>query len=231
MREHEQARALARALVRTGNSLGVHSQALITDMNQPLGRAVGNSLEVLECIELLRGQFHESARPVLDLSIELAARMVVLSGIEKSIEAGRERVRGVHESGAALECFRKNVTAQGGDPAVCDDPARVLPLTANAIRVESRRSGFINRIETEEIGHAIAEAGGGRVRTEDQIDPAVGFLAEAKIGTELNFGDLIGTVYCADSDRGLRAAERIQKAYDVGDEETVQPELIKEVIE
>src|SRR2546430_3854291 len=98
MREPDRARELARALVTTGNSLGVKSQALITDMNQPLGRAVGNSVEVLECIELLRGEVHEGARPVLDLSIELAARMIVLSGLEPSVAAASARVRKVHES-------------------------------------------------------------------------------------------------------------------------------------
>jgi pyrimidine-nucleoside phosphorylase len=231
MRKYDRAKALARALVQTGNSLGVRSQALITDMNQPLGRAVGNSIEVLECIELLRNQFHEGARPVLDLSIELAARMVVLTGLEESVEEGRVRIKRVHESGAALECFRKNISAQGGDPRVCDDPAQVLPLTANAIKVESGRSGFVSTIDTEEIGHAIAEAGGGRVRTEDQIDPTVGFLAEVRIGDELCERGLIGTVYCPDSGRGRRAAERIQKAYEVGDERLAVPELIKEVID
>src|SRR5207245_7666268 len=100
-------------------SLGVRSQALITDMNQPLGRAVGNSVEVRECIELLRGEVHEGARPVLDLAIELAARMVVLSGLEAKVLDASARIRRVHESGAALEYFRKNVEAQGGDPRVC----------------------------------------------------------------------------------------------------------------
>src|SRR5437899_3088546 len=102
MREPDKAKQLACALVKTGNSLGVRSQALITDMNQPLGRAVGNSVEVLECIELLRGEVHEGARPVLDLSIELAARMIVLSCLEPSIEAARARITRVYESGAAL---------------------------------------------------------------------------------------------------------------------------------
>src|SRR5207249_6230385 len=100
MRERDRARELAQALVKTGNSLGVKSQALITDMNQPLGRAVGNSVEVLESIELLRGEVHEGARPVLDLSVELAARMIVLSGLELTVEAASARARKVHESGA-----------------------------------------------------------------------------------------------------------------------------------
>jgi pyrimidine-nucleoside phosphorylase len=232
MREPDRARALARALVTTGNRLGVRSQALITDMNQPLGRAVGNSLEVLECIELLRGEVNEGARPVLDLSIELAARMIVLSGLESSVEAARLRVQEIHRSGAALECFRKNVEAQGGDPRVCDDPAATLPLTEKAIKVESPRSGFVVKVETEEIGHAIAEAGGGRVRMEDQIDLAVGFLAGVKIGNEIRSGDPIGLVYCEDADRGQLAAARIKAAYEIGDAPPAElPVLIKEVIE
>jgi pyrimidine-nucleoside phosphorylase len=231
MRELDRARELARALVKTGNSLGVRSQALITDMNQPLGRAVGNSVEVRECIELLRGEFDEGARPVLDLSIELAARMVVLSRLESSVEKARARIQQVHGSGAALECFRKNVEAQGGDPRVCDDPAGVLPLTDKVFKVESPRSGFVTRIDTEEIGHAIAEAGGGRVRMEDTIDPTVGFVSEVKIGAEVRSSDAIGLVYCTDANRGQQAAARIQAAYEIGDQPPELPVLVKEVID
>ena len=231
MREEERSRALASALVKTGNSLGVRSQALITDMNQPLGRTVGNSIEVLECIELLRGEAADGARPVLDLSIELAARMVVLAGLETSVESARLSIQRVHESGQALDCFRRNVEAQGGDPRVCDNPGGILPLTDRSVKVESRRSGFVTKVNTEEIGHAIAEAGGGRVRMEDKIDPAVGFLAEVKIGDELHAGELIGLVYCDDANRGQRAAARIQAAYELGDGPVESPLLIKEVID
>lgn len=231
MREEERSRALASALVKTGNSLGVRSQALITDMNQPLGRTVGNSIEVLECVELLRGEAADGARPVLDLSIELAARMVVLAGLETSVESARLSIQRVHESGQALDCFRRNVEAQGGDPRVCDDPGGILPLTDRSVKVESRRSGFVTKVNTEEIGHAIAEAGGGRVRMEDKIDPAVGFLAEVKIGDELHTGEVIGLVYCDDANRGQRAAARIQAAYELGDAPVEPPLLIKEVID
>ena len=232
MRELNRSRALASALVTTGNSLGVRSQALITDMNQPLGRAVGNSLEVLECIELLRNEVNEGARPVLELSIELAARMVVLAGIDKSVEAARERIQRVHESGAAFECFRRNVEGQGGNPRVCDDPAGILPLTDRAVKVESPRSGFIISVKTDEIGHAIAEAGGGRVRIEDKIDVKVGFLGAVKIGDEMRAGDAIGTVFCDDINRGEQASRRIQAAYEIADGPPAElPLLIKEVID
>ena len=201
-------------------------------MNQPLGRAVGNAVEVRECIQLLRGEFDEGARPVLDLSIELAARMVVLSHLEASIEKARAQIQQVHASGAALECFRKNVGAQGGDPRVCDDPAGVLPLTDKVFKVESARSGFVRQIDTEEVGHAIAEAGGGRVRVEDKIDPAVGFVSEVKIGDEVRSSDMIGSVYCADLNRGQEAATRIRAAYEIADEPPRElPVLIREVID
>ena len=231
MRQQDRARELAHALVKTGNSLGVRSQALITDMNQPLGRAVGNSVEVLECIQLLRGETEEGAQPVLDLSIELAARMVVLAKMEDSVEAARDRVKRVRESGAAVECFQKNVEAQGGDPRVCDEPARVLPLTDKCVKVESPRSGFVVSVNTGEIGHAIAEAGGGRVRIDDRIDPTVGFVRSVKIGDEIRGGESIGMVFCNDPSRGQQAAARIQAAYQIGDERPKIPQLIKEVID
>ena len=231
MRERDRAKELAQALVKTGNSLGVKSQALITDMNQPLGRAVGNSVEVLECIELLRGEVNESAKPVLDLSIELAARMIVLAHLDETIDAARARIRKVHESGAALESFRRNVEAQGGDPRACDQPSKILPLTETSFKVESPRSGFIVAVDTEEIGHAIAEAGGGRVRIEDTIDPTVGFVSEVKIGDEVRAGHVIGSVYCARQDRGERTAARIRAAYIIGDQAPEALQLIKEVIE
>ena len=232
MREHDRAQELARALVTTGNSLGVRSQALITDMNQPLGQAVGNSVEVLECIQLLRGELSAGARPVLELSIELAARMVTLVQLEPSVAAARDRIRKAYESGDALECFRRNVQAQGGDVRVCDDPRRILPLTATTFKVESRRAGFVVKIDTEEIGNAIAEAGGGRVRVEDRIDPRVGFLAEVKIGDQLRAGDPLGLVFCDEVARGERAALRIKGAYHVSEEPPQQlPALVKEVIE
>lgn len=231
MSEEDRARELARALVKTGNSLGVRSQALLTDMNQPLGQAVGNSVEVLECIQLLRGEIADAARPVLDLSVELAARMLVLSDVDSSIEAARERILKVHQSGEALESFRQNVAAQGGDPRVCDEPQRILPLTENSFKVESPRSGVISSVNTQEIGHAIAEAGGGRVRIEDRIDPTVGFIADVKIGDELRADDLIGTVFCRNATDGERAVARIQAAYEIDDAPVAAPQLIKEVIE
>ena len=231
MREEARAKELAHALVGTGNSCGIKTRALLTDMNQPLGRAVGNSLEIEECVLLLRGEANEAARPVLDLSIELSAHMLMLANVDPTLEAARQRLDKVLKSGKALECLRSNIEAQGGEPRVCDDPGSFLPLVRETVKVESPRSGFITTVDTTEIGHAIAAIGGGRVRIEDTVDPTVGFTSELKLGDEVRAGDAIGTVYCADSSAATEAARRIQAAYHIGDEPPAQKlELVKEIV-
>lgn len=231
MRDEERARALAHALVKTGNACGIRTRALVTDMNQPLGQAVGNSLEVKECIELLRDEVSNGARPVLDLSLELSAHMLVLSRVDDSLDAAHARLQKILTSGKALECFRQNVAAQGGDPRVCDDPAGFLPLVKESFKVESPRSGFVARIDTAEIGHAIAAIGGGRVRIDDAIDPAVGFMAESRIGDRLGAGATLGVVYGRDESSANEACQRIQAAYEISDHSPTEiPQLLREVI-
>jgi pyrimidine-nucleoside phosphorylase len=231
MRDETRARALAHALVDTGNSCGIRTRALLTDMNQPLGRAVGNSLEVKECIDILRGEVKEGARPVLDLSMELSAHMLVLSKVDDSLDAARQRLQRALDSGDALERFRRNILAQGGDRRVCDDPGGILPLVSKTFKVESPRSGYITRVEAAEIGHAVAALGGGRVRIEDRIDPTVGFVAEVSIGDQVTAGQSLGVVYSRDAARAQEAAKRIEAAYDIGEESGIEPPLlIKEVI-
>jgi len=231
MRDENRARALAHALVRTGNACGIRTRALLSDMNQPLGQAVGHSVEVKECIEILRGEAAEHAQPVLDLSLELSAHMLVLSHLDDSLEAARVRLQQILSSGQALECFRQNIEAQGGEPRVCDDPAGFLPLAAESFKVESPRSGFVIKVNTAEIGHAIASIGGGRVRIDDTIDPTVGFIAEVRIGDRVTDSAALGTVYCRDETRAIEAAERIELAYQIGDQPPSDiPLLMREVI-
>jgi pyrimidine-nucleoside phosphorylase len=231
MRDGDRAKKLAWALVGTGNSCGIRTRALLTDMNQPLGRAVGNSVEVRECIEILRGEYHEGARPVLDLSMELSAHMLVLSRVDDSLEQARERLQRALNSGEALERFRANIVAQGGDARVCDDPNSVLPLVKESFKVESRRSGYITKVDTAEVGQAIAALGGGRVRIEDRIDPTVGFISEVKIGERVASGQTIGVVHSRDESNAQEAVRRIGEAYHIGEEFRGDvPTLIKEVI-
>jgi pyrimidine-nucleoside phosphorylase len=231
MRDEDRAKVLAHALVRTGNACGIRTRALLTDMNQPLGQAVGNSLEVKECIELLRGEAAPGAGPVLDLSLELSAHMLVLARVDDSLKAAHDRLQKVLSSGQALECFRKNVEAQGGEPRVCDDPAKFLPLVTESFKVESQRSGFVTKVNTAEIGHAIATIGGGRVRIDDTIDASVGYLSEVKIGDHVNAEFPLGLIYCRNGSMANEAAQRIQAAYEIDDQSPKEiPQLMREVI-
>jgi len=230
MRNETRAQALAHALVKTGNSCGIRTRALLTDMNQPLGRAVGNSLEVKECVELLRGEVDDGTRPVLDLSIELSAHMLVLSHVDDSLATARKRLQEILSSGKALESFRTNVVAQGGDARVCDEPAKFLPLAAESFKVESPRSGFVTKINTADVGHAIAAIGGGRVRIDDQIEPSVGFVTDVKIGDRIDAGASIGTVFCRDEAKANEAVQAIQASYEIGAAPLEKLLLVKEVI-
>lgn len=231
MRDEARAKALAHALVSTGNSCGIRTRALLTDMNQPLGRAVGNSLEVKECIDILRGEIEDGVLPVLDLSIELSAHMLVLAHVDHSLVAAHNRLQKALDSGEALECFRRNVEAQGGDSRVCDDARGLLPMVNESFKVESPRSGFVIKVNTAEVGQAIAAIGGGRVRIEDAIDPTVGFIAEVKLGDAVRAGETVGVVRCRDESKARAAGQRIQAAYEIGDEPPAKlPLLIKEII-
>jgi pyrimidine-nucleoside phosphorylase len=231
MRERSDAVRLATALVSTGTAFGVKTLALITDMNQPLGQSVGNSLEVLECINILRGEVSPRAKPVLDLSLELTARMVQASGLENSIERARTMVRAELDTGRPLEVFRRNVEEQGGNPRVCDNPESILDLTASAHKIESPSSGVITAIDTFAIGNIVAGIGGGRVRIDDSIDPAVGFAGEVSIGDEIHAGDTLGFAYLRDGS-GDDILQKLAAAYSIGEAPTTTDlELVKEVIE
>jgi thymidine phosphorylase len=156
--------------------------------------------------------------------------MLMLANVDQTIEAARERLKKVVESGQALECLQSNIEAQGGDPRVCDAPHDFLPLVSETVKVESPRSGFINKVDTTEIGHAIAAIGGGRVRIEDTVNPTVGFTSELKLGDQVRAGEVIGVVYCADPTAAAGAARRIQAAYQIGDESMQLPQLVKEIV-
>ena len=230
MREEARARELARALVATGNRCGVKTEALITDMNQPLGM-VGHALEVRECIALLRGEADDITRPTLELSLELAARMLALSGLAASLDEARAQAQAAVDSGAAFDKFARNVAAQGGDYHVCDAPETHLAVHPCEVKVKSPRPGFVAQMDAQVIGLALAEIGGGRARVEDEIDAAVGYRPLARLGDAVKAGDALGLIYARNEADGQRAAARIQAAINIGDEKTDAPALIKEVIQ
>ena len=198
MKNTEDARRLAQALVRIGAASGVRTEALITAMHAPLGRAVGNANEVIESIETLKGR---GPSDVEDLSVRLAARMLVLAGVAPDDERATARVRDALASGAGLEKFRSIIENQGGDPRVIDDYSR-MPDAPGREHVRAARRGYVTTIDAETIGRAAVALGAGRARLEDAVDPGVGIDVAAPVGTEVSQGDAILVVRHRDG-RGL----------------------------
>jgi pyrimidine-nucleoside phosphorylase/thymidine phosphorylase len=185
MKRPEDARALARTLTGIGRGMGKRVTALLTAMDQPLGRAVGNALEVVEIVELLRGGGPADLREV---TVVLTAEMLRLAGLAPDLARARARVEAAIADGSGLAKLEEIVRAQGGDPAALLDPGR-LPRAAGVYDVPAPSAGFVAAIDTEAVGLAAVALGAGRSRVEDRIDPAVGILVEKKLGDPVGRGE------------------------------------------
>jgi pyrimidine-nucleoside phosphorylase len=195
MKNEADSRRLAESLVSIGNASGVRTEAIITAMDAPLGTAVGNALEVIECLAVLRGTADGSA-DLIDVSVELTARMLLLGKVAADRADAERRVRAAISSGAGLERFRQIVETQGGDPRVVDDVS-LLPHEGTSHRVlEADRTGFVARVDAELVGRASVALGAGRDRIEDPVDYAVGIIVKAKPGSAVRPGDpLLELIY------------------------------------
>ena len=213
MQKREDAVALARAMVDCGEKFGVRTEAVVTDMGQPLGKYVGNALEVYECVRVLRNEIEPAARPMWELSLELSARMLVLSGIAGNIEEAKTMCLEKLESGEALELLRRNTELQGGDPSVCDEPERLLSEDVPRFDITAHAAGFVTAIDTLAIGDAMCLLGGGRTKAEDSIDHAVGFASDLKIGDRVEPGQPLATVFCRTPDQFAAVREKLSSAY------------------
>jgi pyrimidine-nucleoside phosphorylase len=229
--EFEESKKLAAALVKTGNAFGVKTEAVISDMNQPLGKYVGNALEIYECVKILRNEADEKMLPTLELSIELAAGMLVLSGVEDSIKNSKFKIQNVLDSGEGLERFRRNIECQGGDIKVCDAPEILFEKDLIEFEIKAEKSGFVAEVDTICVGEAISLIGGGRTRAEDGIDHAVGFACHAEIGGEIRAGDAIGVLFCRNANQADLISEKLRNAYKIGDEKPQKLELVREVVD
>lgn len=215
MESGDDAAKLAEAMVKTGEKFGVRTQAVVTDMGQPLGKYVGNAVEVYECIKILQNEIEEAAMPTWELSLELSARMLVLTGIAADLGSAKALCNAKLESGEALERFRVNIECQGGDPSVCDDPEKLLDRSVQKVDLVAASDGFVTAIDTLAIGNAICEIGGGRTKADDMVDPAVGFASEIKIGDRVRSGDAIGTVFCRNAAQFEAVEGKLTSAYQI----------------
>jgi pyrimidine-nucleoside phosphorylase len=222
MKTEADSKRLAESLVAIGNASGVKTEAIITAMDAPLGRAVGNALEVIECLDVLKGG---GPQDLVDVSVELAARMLVLGKVADDIAGAETQVRNAIASGAGLERFRQIIEAQGGDPRVVDDYQR-LPRVDNRHRVTASRAGFVTTLDAELVGRASVALGAGRDRVEDPVDPAVGILVAAKPGDRVNAGDPVLELHYRDRGRLETAAALAARAIVIGDQPPAARRLV-----
>ena len=225
MKTLEDAEALAHAMVKIGNNVGRNTMAIISDMSQPLGFAIGNALEVKEAIDTLKG---EGPDDLQELCYTLGSQMVVLGGKASTIEEARTMLEVVVRNGEALEVFKKFIAAQGGDPSVVDDPSR-LPQAKYKIDVAAKESGYIRKMEADDIGIAAMLLGAGRATKESTIDLSVGLVLQKKVGDFVEIGDTLVTIHA----NQLDIENVIQKLYahiEISPEKVEAPTLIKKVI-
>jgi thymidine phosphorylase len=213
-------------MVGLGRGMGKKLVALITAMDQPLGRTVGNALEVAECVETLKGR---GPKDLESLSVELAAWMVHLAGRAPALDVARARVREALASGAGLERFRRVIELQGGNPRVCDDPS-LLPQAPETVVVRSPRDGRVARLAARAIGHAGMLLGAGRETVDGAIDPAVGFVFHKKVGDPVAVGEPILTVHLGRASRREDALARLAEAVVVAPEAPPRGPLVLEVL-
>ena len=215
----ERAVELARTMIALGEARDCPTVALLTAMDRPLGRACGHSLEVEEALEGLRGNGPDD---LMEVTYALGVEMLLLVGVAADPSEARRRLEESVSSGRALETFGRVIEAQGGNPAVVDDPG-ILPQ-AGAVEVfRAPRSGVVTAVEPRRIGRAILELGGGRVTIEDEIDPAVGFVITVKPGDTVREGDPVASVFARDEPGAAGGLAALGEAIAIGDEGRLSP--------
>ncbi len=222
MKTEADSRRLAESLVAIGNASGVKTEAVITDMDAPLGRAVGNALEVVECVEAMRGS---APADLMEVTMALAAPLLVLGRVARTPGEARQLAQHALESGQALQKFARIIETQGGDPRVVDDTSR-LPAVKQRHRVQATRSGYVARMDAELIGRASVALGAGRDRVEDAIDPAVGILVNVKPGAKIGAGENVLDVIYREKARLDAALELVKRAIVISDEPPPRRPLI-----
>jgi len=211
MKSEKDAAFLAELMVETGERMGKRVVALITDMDQPLGNMIGNALEVVECVEILRGAGPEDLRK---LCLELSGWMLHLGGVVKTVAEGKQQSAKLISSGKALDKFRQMIELQGGDPHVIDDAKR-LPQAQHTMPVASARASYIASMQCEQIGTACVILGGGRERKEDSVDPAVGIVLHKKVGDRVAAGEPLATIHYNAEARAARAKQLIESSCEI----------------
>lgn len=226
MKTESEATALAELMVNIGRLAGRRLGAVISDMNQPLGNAVGNTLEVIEAVETLKGCGPDD---FVEHCLAVAEQMLLLAGAAKTEADARGELQNALSSGSALLKFGEWIQAQGGTRRVVDDYA-VMPRASIIQDIPAPQDGFIAAIDAEQVGLTVVDLGGGRAKKEDAIDYSVGVVFKHKVGEHVTRGDPLLTLHASDRSKFDRAKERLLSAYTFGDTETAPPPLIHKII-
>ena len=229
MKTLPEARALAQSLVRVGIANRLKVEAFITRMDAPLGRAVGNANEVAECIAILNPKSNRQPDALRELSILLAAKMVLFAGLATQ-DSAVEKVEAALNSGAALDKFRQMVAQQGGDPQVVDHPGRILPQAPHTMTVKSAHAGWVAEIDAEKVGVAAMLLGAGRQRAEDKIDHAVGVNIVTHVGEETAADGAVFTVNYRHEGNLAAAVSLLSSAFTVSDNAPSPTSIVLETI-
>ena len=226
MKNIEDATELAKTLVDIGNGAGKKTYAVISEMNEPLGYAIGNSLEVIEAIDTLKGN---GPRDLYNLCIELGSLMVAASDQNISLEQAKQILKKTIEDGSAYRKFKEFIESQGGNPSDVDNCHDLIKVN-QVLDIKSFQSGYIAGIQTENIGNAVMMLGGGRQKKGDSIDHSVGVIIKKKVGEQVKEGESLATVYINNTDNLDTALDLIKSSFEFSEDIIKEPELIKGII-
>lgn len=206
LRRHADTLDLAKALIKIGKSLGIDASCVLTSMDDPIGYCVGNSIEVIESIDVLKGKIIDD---VLDVVFATGAEMLILAGRARGYKEANRLLRESLFSGRALETFRKLVVAQGGEERVIGEPEKVLHLAPCRAELKAKQSGYIGPIDALEVGRIATLLGAGRAKKEDRVDHSVGIRFLKKRGEPVRRGEPICIIYSRDEESGIYASQRL----------------------
>ena len=226
MKDINHAIELAKNMVNIGEEVGRKTVGVITNMDEPLGFAIGNALEVIESIETLEGN---GPKDLVDLCLELGGHMLVLGKKADSIDDAKKQLRDVIENGKALEKLKELVEKQGGDVSFIEDKSK-LPTAKHKIEVKSEKNGFIQFMNAEDIGKYALELGAGRETKDSEIDLAVGIVLKKKVDDKVSVGDVLAVIHTDDLEKGKSVAEKLKKTMVVGDKNSEHKKLIYGII-
>jgi pyrimidine-nucleoside phosphorylase len=229
MKTREQARKLGKTLIQVAKAMGLPTRAILTDMNQPLGYSAGNAIEVKESIEILKNEKQKdlSSADLKELTIQLCAHMLELGKVTRNLATGRKLAHSRLMDGSAWKVFQELVLAQGGDLEKIQDPQSIV-LAPQRASILAKKSGYVVKMNTEQLGRALIELGGGRKVTADVIDPTVGLVFHHKLGSKIQIGEPLVSIYAQTKTEITPILAQISQAIEVSPAKKPVPQLIFE---